>query len=413
MGGHTPILGLSTKGSFMPQALKDVKVLDLSRVLAMPYCSMILGDLGAQIIRVERPGVGDETRHWGPPWAGSQSAYYLFANRNKKSITIDLKKKEGQEIVRRLARRSDILLENFLPGSLSEMGLGYEDIKAVNPKIIYASVTGYGQDGPYRDLPGFDFVIQAQGGLMSIIGDPDGPPMKVGVAIVDITAGLFASSAVLAALHYREKTGVGQYIDIALLDSQVAWLANQASNYLISGKVPRRSGNAHPNIVPYETFKAKDGVYIALGVGNDNQWRKFCKLAQVEHLTDDPRYATNPKRVENRKELVSFLQEVFLQKTSDEWLSLLAGAEIPSGPINTIDRVLADPQVLAREMLVEMEHPSVGKFKVVGSPMKFSETPVQYHLPPPLLGEQTEEILREILGYDNTRIARLKEVKVI
>ena len=397
----------------MPQALEDIKVLDLSRVLAMPYCSMMLGDLGAEIIRVERPGVGDETRHWGPPWAGDQSAYYLCTNRNKKSITIDLKKKDGQEIVCRLAQRSDVLLENFLPGSLAEMGLGYEQIKAVNPGIIYASVTGYGQEGPYRDLPGFDFIIQAQGGVMSIIGDPDGPPMKVGVAIVDITAGLFASSAILAALHYRVKTGIGQYIDIALLDSQVAWLANQASNYLISGRVPRRMGNAHPNIVPYETFKARDGIYIALGVGNDNQWRKFCKLAELEHLMNDPRYATNPKRVENRKELVSFLQGVFLQKTSDEWLKLLGEAEIPSGPINTIDRVLADPQVLAREMVLEMEHPSTGKYKVIGSPMKLSETPVQYRIPPPLLGEHTAEVLRDILGYTQAEISRLKEEKVI
>jgi formyl-CoA transferase len=397
----------------MPQALEDIKVLDLSRVLAMPYCSMMLGDLGAEIIRVERPGVGDETRHWGPPWAGDQSAYYLCTNRNKKSITIDLKKKDGQEIVCRLAQRSDVLLENFLPGSLAEMGLGYEQIKAVNPGIIYASVTGYGQEGPYRDLPGFDFIIQAQGGVMSIIGAPDGPPMKVGVAIVDITAGLFASSAILAALHYRVKTGIGQYIDIALLDSQVAWLANQASNYLISGQVPRRMGNAHPNIVPYETFKAKDGIYIALGVGNDNQWQKFCKLAELEHLMNDPRYATNPKRVENRKELVSFLQGVFLQKTSDEWLKLMGEAEIPSGPINTIDRVLADPQVLAREMVLEMEHPSTGKYKVIGSPMKLSETPVQYRIPPPLLGEHTAEILRDILGYTQAEISRLKEEKVI
>ena len=397
----------------MPQALEDIKVLDLSRVLAMPYCSMMLGDLGAEIIRVERPGVGDETRHWGPPWAGDQSAYYLCTNRNKKSITIDLKKKDGQEIVRRLAQRSDVLLENFLPGSLAEMGLGYEQIKAVNPGIIYASVTGYGQEGPYRDLPGFDFVIQAQGGVMSIIGDPDGPPMKVGVAIVDITAGLFASSAILAALHYRVKTGIGQYIDIALLDSQVAWLANQASNYLISGQVPRRMGNAHPNIVPYETFKARDGIYIALGVGNDNQWRKFCKLAELGHLMNDPRYATNPKRVENRKELVSFLQGIFLQRTAAEWLQLLSEAEIPCGPINTLDRVFADPQVLARGMLLEMEHPVTGKYKLVGSPMKLSETPVQYRFPPPRLGEHTEEVLRVILGYEQAQISRLKEQKVI
>ncbi len=366
----------------MPQALADIKVLDLSRVLAMPYCSMMLGDLGAEIIRVERPGVGDETRHWGPPWAGELSAYYLCTNRNKKCITIDLKKKEGQEIICRLAQRSDILLENFLPGNLAEMNLGYEHIKALNPKIIYASVTGYGQNGPYRDFPGFDFIIQAQGGLMSVIGDGDGPPMKVGVAIVDITAGLFACSAILAALHYREQTGIGQHIDIALLDAQVAWLANQASNYLVSGKVPRRMGNAHPNIVPYETFQAKDGIYIALGVGNDNQWRKFCKLAKLEHLMDDPQYASNPKRVENRKELVSILQKIFLQKDSGEWIKLLTDAEIPSGPINTIDRVFGDPQVQAREMLVGMEHPAIGPIKLVGSPMKLSETPVQYRIPP-------------------------------
>jgi formyl-CoA transferase len=397
----------------MPQALADLKILDLSRVLAMPYCSMMLGDLGAEIIRVERPGVGDETRHWGPPWAGELSAYYLCTNRNKKCITVDLKKKEGQEIIRRLAQRSDILLENFLPGDLAKMNLGYEDIRAVNPKIIYASVTGYGQNGPYRDLPGFDFILQAQGGLMSIIGEEGGPPMKVGVAIVDITAGLFACSAILAALHYREKTGDGQHIDMALLDAQVAWLANQASNYLVSGKVPRRMGNAHPNIVPYETFKAKDGIYLALGVGNDNQWKKFCRIAGVEHLMDDPRYATNPKRVENRKILVPLLQEVFLQKDSGEWLKLLGEAEIPIGPINTIDRVFTDPQVLSREMLVEMEHPKVGKLKLVGSPLKLSKTPVQYRLPPPLLGEHTESVLREVLGYDKETIARLKEAKVI
>ena len=397
----------------MPQALADLKVLDLSRVLAMPYCSMMLGDLGAEIIRVERPGVGDETRHWGPPWAGELSAYYLCTNRNKKGITVDLKKKEGQEIIRRLAERSDILLENFLPGDLAEMNLGYGDLKALNPKIIYASVTGYGQSGPYRDQPGFDFILQAQGGLMSIIGEEEGPPMKVGVAIVDITAGLFACSAILAALHYREKTGVGQHIDMALLDAQVAWLANQASNYLVSGKVPRRMGNAHPNIVPYETFLARDGIYIALGVGNDNQWRKFCKLAGVEPLADDPHYATNPKRVENRKKLVPLLQEVFLRKDSGEWLQLLSEAEIPVGPINTIDRVFADPQVLARQMLVEMEHPKVGKFKVVGSPLKLSETPVEYRIPPPLLGEHTEEVLRTVLEYDKETIVRLREAKVI
>lgn len=397
----------------MCQALEGIRVLDLSRVLAMPYCSMMLGDLGAEVIRVERPEIGDETRHWGPPWQGEFSAYYLCTNRNKKSITVDLKRKEGQEIIRQLARRSDIFLENFLPGTLGEMNLGYEDIKTINPRIIYASVTGYGQNGPYRHQPGFDFIIQAQGGIMSITGEADGPPLKVGVAIVDITAGLFACAAILAALHYREKSGLGQYIDMALLDAQVAWLANQASNYLISGKVPGRLGNAHPNIVPYETFLAKDGIYIALGVGNDNQWRKFCQVANLAHLQDDPRYATNPKRVENRRELIPYLQKIFLEKEAAEWLKILREAEIPCGPINTIDRVMADPQVLAREMVVEMEHPAAGKFKVVGSPIKLSVTPVQYRIPPPLLGEHTEEILTKELGYSQERIKSLREEKVI
>ncbi len=397
----------------MPQALEDIKVLDLSRILAMPYCSMMLGDLGAEIIRVERPGTGDETRNWGPPWAGDQSAYYLSINRNKKSITVDLKKREGQEIIRRLAKRSDILLENFLPGSLAEMGLDYESLQAINPGIIYASLTGYGQTGPCKDQPGWDFIIQAQGGVMSITGEPNGPPLKVGVAIVDITAGFFASTAILAALHYREKTGLGQHIDIALLDTQVAWLANQAGNFLVSGKVPRRLGNAHPNIVPYETFQAKDGIYIALGVGSNAQWQKFCRLARLEHLMNDSRYATNPKRVENRQELVTYLQQVFREKTSAEWLKILTEAEIPNAPINTIDRVFADPQVCAREMIVDLEHPVTGKYKVVGSPMKLSRTPVQYRIPPPLLGEHTEDVLRNTLGYDPAAIARLKEDKVI
>jgi formyl-CoA transferase len=272
---------------------------------------------------------------------------------------------------------------------------------------------GTGRPAPIAISPDSTSSSRPRAGLCPSSGEEEGSPTKVGVAIVDITTGLFACSAILAALHYREKTGTGQYIDMALLDAQVAWLANQASNYLISGKVPRRMGNAHPNIVPYETFLAKDGIYIALAVGNDNQWRKFCKLAEIEPLTEDPQYATNPKRVENRKKLVPLLQEVFLRKDSGEWLQLLGEAEIPVGPINTIDRVFADPQVLARQMLVEMEHPKVGKFKVVGSPLKLSETPVEYRIPPPLLGEHTEEVLRNVLGYDKEKIARLREAKVV
>ncbi len=403
---------MNSKGD-MPQALKGVRVLDLSRVLAMPFCGMMLADLGAEVIRVERPGVGDETRRWGPPWVGDQSVYYLGINRNKQSITVDLKKQEGQEIVRRLARKSDIFLENFLPGNLSQMNLGYEHIKALNPGIIYASVTGYGQEGPYRDLPGYDFMMQARGGLMSITGEADGPPIRVGVAIVDISAGLFVCSAVLAALHYREKTGRGQYIDLALLDTQIACLANQANNYLASGKVPWRSGNAHPNMVPAETFLAKDGVYIALSVGNDEQWRKFCEVAEIKSLTQNPKFLNNPKRVENHKELIPLLQEAILRKTSEEWHRLLTDAGIPNAPINTLDRVFADPQAVARGVAIELHHPAIGKYKVVGSPMKLSETPVQYRIPAPLLGENTETILMDLLGYDKAKITQLKENKVI
>ena len=395
-----------------PQALKGVKVLDLSRVLAMPFCSMILGDLGADIVRVERPEGGDETRKWGPPWVGDQSAYYLGINRNKKSITVDLKKKEGQEIIHRLAKKRDIFLENYLPGTLSKMNLGYEQIRDMNPAIIYASLTGFGQDGPSRNLPGYDFIMQARGGLMSITGEADGPPIRSGVAVVDITGGLFACSAVLAALHYREKTGRGQYIDLALLDTQVCWLANQANNYLVSGKVPWRSGNAHPNMVPAETFMAKDGVYIALSVGNDPQWRNFCRVAEIESLTENPKFANNPKRVENHKELIPLIQEAILKKSSGEWHRLLTEAGIPNGPINTIDRVFQDPQVLSRGMVIEMNHPVIGKYRIVGSPLKFSETPVQYRKAPPLLGEDTEGILLD-LGYDLKKIVKLREDRVI
>jgi len=298
--------------------LAGVKVLDLSRVLAGPYCSMMLGDLGADVIKVERPKVGDETREWGPPEAGGESAYYLCVNRNKRSITVDLKSPEGQEIIRRLAKRSDIVLENYKVGTLQRFGLGYEDLKRVNPSIIYCSITGFGQNGPYKDRPGYDFIIQGMGGIMSITGEPDGPPMKVGVAIVDITAGLFACSAILAALYHREKTGKGQYIDIALLDAMVAWLANVGSNYLVSGEIPKRYGNAHPNIVPYEPFKTKDGTYINIGVGNDRQWKKFCEIAGLEHLADDPRFATNPQRVIHRKELIPIIAEKMLERTADE-----------------------------------------------------------------------------------------------
>jgi len=388
--------------------LSDLTVLDLSRVLAGPYCSMMLGDLGADVIKVERPELGDDTRHWDPPSAGGEAAYYLCVNRNKRSLTVNLKEAEGREIIRELARKSDILIENYKVGTLDKMGLGYEEIKKINPGIIYCSITGFGQNGPYKDKPGYDFMIQGMGGIMSFTGDPEGPPMKVGVAIVDITAGLFASSAILAALRHREKTGVGQFIDIALLDSVVAWLANVGSNYLISGQLPRRFGNAHPNIVPYEPFMAGDGVYIALAVGNDPQWRKLCKLAGIEELAEDPRFATNAARVNHREDLIPIIQKKMLDRPAEEWLQVLDENKIPCGPINTLDKVFSDPQVLAREMVADVPHPTAESFKMVASPMKFTETPCEITRHPPLLGEHTDEILKEMLDFSEERIASLK-----
>jgi len=396
----------------MEQPLEDIRVVDLSRVLAGPYCTMVLGDLGAEVIKIERPEGGDGSRLWGPPWAGGESAYYLCVNRNKKSVTINLKSERGRQIIRELVKKSDILIENFLVGRTEKWGLDYASLSEINPRLIYCSITGYGQYGPYKDRAGYDFIIQAQGGIMSITGPVDGPPMKVGVAIVDVTAGLFAAAAILAALHEREHSGRGQYIDIALLDSQVAWLINVGSNYLVSGQVPRRYGNAHPNIVPYEPFETKEG-WIALGVGSDAQWRRFCQLANCPELAEDPRFATNPKRVENREALIPILRELFKRKTAQEWLDLLLEAKIPCAPINTIDKVFADPQVLARDMLVEVPHPTAGKVKLAGSPLKLSRTPVRIKQPPPLLGEHTEEVLSTLLGYSSEEIKELRAEGII
>jgi len=365
------------------------------------------------VIKVERPGAGDDTRHWGPPDIGGESAYYLCVNRNKRSITVDLKQQEGREIIRRLAGQCDVLIENFKVGTLDKMGLGYGALKSLNPGLIYCSVTGFGQAGPYRDRPGYDFMIQGMSGIMSFTGDPAGPPMKVGVAIVDITAGLFACNAILAALHHRGKTGGGQHIDIALLDSALAWLANVGSNYLVSGELPRRYGNAHPNIVPYEPFEAADGVYVALAVGNDAQWERFCRLAGLEDLIADPRYATNSARVANREVLVPRIAERMRTKTADAWLSELEREKIPSGPINTLDRVFSDPQILARQMTATVAHPTAGDVRMVASPMRLSNTPCQITQPPPLLGEHTDAVLREKLGYNTEQIERLHEKGIL
>jgi formyl-CoA transferase len=369
---------------------------------------MMLADLGAEVIKVERPGSGDDTRQWGPPWAGGESAYYLSVNRNKKSITLNLKSEVGREIVRQLAHRADVLVENWRSGTMESWGLGYKDLQPANPRLIYCAITGYGQTGPYRERPGYDFIIQAEGGIMSVTGPADGPPTKVGVAIVDLTAGMYATISILSALHERERSGNGQYIDMALLDAQVAWLANVGSNYLISDQPPTRYGNAHPNIVPYEPFATSD-VWIAVGVGNDRQCRALCAGAEWDDLAADARFTTNPQRVEQRDVLVPILQERFGTQTSEEWRVALLGAGIPCGPINSIDQVFSDPQVLAREMLVELPHPTAGALKLAGSPLKLSRTPVRDNKPPPLLGQHTEEVLKRYLGYSDTDITWLRE----
>ena len=395
-----------------PNALEGIRVLDLSRVLAGPYCTMLLGDYGADVIKIEIPGRGDDTRQWGPPWFGTESAYYLSVNRNKRSLTLNLKHSEGAEIIRRLASQSDILVENFMVGMLAKFDLDYPNLRKLNPGLIYCSLTGYGQYGIEADRAGYDFITQAEGGIMSITGPVDGEPYKVGVAIVDITAGLFALNAILAALYHREQSGEGQYIDVALFDSQLAWLTNVGENYLISGQDPLRYGNAHPNIVPYQVFASADGRF-AIGVGNDAQYRKLCELAECLELWEDPRFQTNPGRVEHRRELVSRLQQAFLTRTNLEWLKLFRAAEIPSGPINTVSQALNHPQARAREMVQEIPHPLGDKVKLVGPVAKLSETPARIHRPPPLVGEHNTEILAELLGYTVEDITRLRGEGVI
>jgi crotonobetainyl-CoA:carnitine CoA-transferase CaiB-like acyl-CoA transferase len=399
--------------------LKDLRVLDISRALAGPYCTMIFGDLGADVIKVELPGRGDESRNWGPPFVGEpyeeypgESAYFMAINRNKRSITINLKSSEGQEIVKRLVAVSDVLVENYRTGTLDKMGLGYEDLHALNPRLIYCSISGYGRNGPYAERPGYDFTIQAEGGIMGVTGPEEGSPYRVGISLIDITTGIFASTAILAALHAREITGEGQLIDISLLDTSVALLANVAANYLVGGVEPKRMGNAHFNIAPYEVFRARD-KWFTLGAANVRQWKMLCEVIDKPDLKNDPRFITNKDRVANRVALSKILNDAFAQQDADVWLSKLQEAEIPSGPINNISEVFNHPQAEIRDFKVQIEHPTAGMIKLPGFPYKLAQTPPEMYRPPPRLGEHTREVLVKILGYSVDSVDLLKEQMVV
>jgi len=404
-------------------ALSHLRVLDLSRVLAGPWAGQILADLGAEVIKVERPGNGDDTRAWGPPFlkdaygeSTGEAAYYLSANRNKQSVTIDFTKPEGQRLVRELAAKSDILIENFKVGGLEAYGLDYASLKEVNPQLIYCSITGFGQTGPYAKRAGYDFMIQGLGGLMSLTGRPEGEegagPVKVGVALTDILTGLYATVAILAALAHRQHDGGGQHIDMALLDVQVACLANQAMNYLTTGVSPKRLGNAHPNIVPYQDFPTADGDFI-LTVGNDSQFRKFAEVAGQPGWADDPRFASNKQRVANRAVLVPLIRQATVFKTTAQWVEQLEAVGVPCGPINELAQVFADPQVRARGLAFELPHALAGLVPQVGSPIRLSETPVEYRRAPPLLGEHTQEVLARVLGVTTVDLELLRQSGVL
>jgi formyl-CoA transferase len=393
-------------------ALHGIRVLDLTRVLAGPYCTMFLGDLGAEVVKVEQPGVGDDTRGWGPPFAGGESAYFLCTNRNKKSLTVDFKSVEGITLVRQLAERADVLIENFRPGAMERLGLGDKLLCEKNPRLVYASLSGFGADGPMADIPGYDLIVQAWGGLMSVTGSAESGPLKVGVAIIDLVAGLMLGKSIVAALYAREKIGVGQKLDTSLLEAEVAALINAGSNYLIGGQVPGRWGNAHPTIVPYQSFQTVDS-FLVLGAASEAIWQRLCPALSRAELADDPRFARNADRVENRTELIAMLSEIFLTRTTNDWIAALTAAEVPCAPVQTIDQVFAAPQVLHRNMLVEVDHPTAGKVKLAGIPVKFSASPASVRLPPPLLGQHCAEVLSSWLGMSTEEIERLKRMGVL
>ena len=412
-------------------SLDGIRVLDLSRVLAGPWCTQTLADLGADVIKIERPGSGDDTRTWGPPFLKdaqgqdtAEAAYYLGANRNKRSVTCDIAHSDGQALIRALVKHCDVFVENFKVGDMARYGLDYASLSAINPKLVYCSVTGFGQTGPYRERAGYDYAVQGMGGLMSVTGERDdlgGGPQKVGVAVADLFTGMYATVAILAALRHAERTGEGQQVDMALLDTQVAMLANLGSNYLVSGKVPGRAGNAHQNIVPYQVFEvmAADGAppeqrdHLILAVGNDGQFAKFCAVAGHPEWAQNPRYAQNADRVRHRAELVPLLEAVMKTRNKATWLAALEAAKVPCGAINTLGEVFADPQIQERGMVTTWEHPIQPGLKLVSSPIKMSQTPVRQDLPPPLLGQHTEEVLSEVLGWSPAQHASLRSKGVI
>jgi crotonobetainyl-CoA:carnitine CoA-transferase CaiB-like acyl-CoA transferase len=408
-------------------SLSGIRVLDLSRVLAGPWCTQTLADLGADVIKIERPGTGDDTRTWGPPFlqdaqgADTEAAYYLGTNRNKRSVTCDIAQPAGQALVRELAAYCDVFVENFKVGDMARYGLDYASLKAINPRLVYCSVTGFGQNGPYADRAGYDYAIQGMGGLMSVTGERDdlgGGPQKVGVAVADLMTGMYATVAILAALRHAERTGEGQQVDMALLDTQVAMLANLGANYLVSGKAPGRAGNAHQNIVPYQVFEvapAADGSkdHLILAVGNDSQYAKFCAVANIPELATNPLFAKNRDRVLNRGKLVPILEAVMKTRAKADWLAALEAAKVPCGAINNLAEVFADPQVEARKMVTEWKHPVKSDLKLVSSPIRLSATPVRTDLPPPLLGQHTDEVLRELLNYSDAKLSELKGGKTI
>ena len=401
--------------------LQGLRILDLTRILAGPTCTQLLGDLGADVIKIERPGAGDDTRKWGPPYVKdsdgedtSESAYYLSSNRNKRSVTVDMAKTAGVDLLKRMLRHCDVLVHNFKVGGLEKYKLGYDDLKAEFPSLVYCAITGFGQTGPYAPRAGYDFLAQGLGGIMSLTGEPTGEPVKVGVGIADVMCGMYASNAILAALRHRDKTGEGQMIDVALLDTQIAWLVNEATNYFLSGEIPLRRGNAHPNIVPYQVFPTSDGYFI-LAVGNDRQFSKFCDFAGKAELASDSRFITNEQRLHNREDLANEIRELTVTKTSGEWIDSLSALGVPSGAVSNLEQTFKDPHVLHRGMRISMPHALAGSSSVdlLGNPLKLSKTPVTYRKTPPVMGADTDEVLEELLGLDAAGRQALRDDELI